>query len=364
MFDGIKTSGVYRVVEGDLQAVWRDKFGSISYYLKLMKEDPEKIKFEISASNNSELIKDSLKDSDVVTPPPTEATTTPMYKLALKDKIINNESKPLLTLFTSWTDNSDKYLVHNLTVQNWLSLRPYIIPVIFTNETEVADECRRMGWEVFPVRIAAADGIPVLKYMYQDVMGAFNTTFYAYSNGDILYTESLVDTLVGIFNSHVDLQAPVMLVGKRTNVVNVTESEGSSFENLTAVAKSRGGLFTGFAEDYFITTRVYPWKDIAEVVIGRRAYDNWLVWYARKQKQVVIDATSTLLAVHQTTVAGNYEGHGHKNGEYNHNLLVRTYKRIKYGAGLVDCAERHTKYEKDWSIIVASRAVPKHCSIA
>ena len=363
VFDGIKTSGVYRVVEGDLQAVWKDKFGSISYYLKLMKEDPEKIKFEISASNNSKPIQEQLNDLGVATPPPTEATTTPMYKLPLRDKIINNESIPLLTLFTSWTDNSDKYLVHNLTVHNWLSLRPYVIPVIFTNETEVADECRRMGWEVFPVRVAAADDIPVLKYMYQDVMEAFNTTFYAYSNGDILYTESLVDTLVGLVNSQISLQAPVLLVGKRTNVVNVTESEGSTFENLTAIAKGRGSLFTGYAEDYFITPRVYPWKDIAEVVIGRRAYDNWLVWYARKQKQVVIDATSTLLAVHQTTIAGNYEGHGHKNGEYNHKLLVKMYKRIKYGAGLVDCAERHTKYEKDWSIVIASRAVAKHCSI-
>ena len=367
VFDGIKTSGVYRVVEGDLQAVWKDKFGSISYYLKLMKEDPEKIKFEISASNTSKPTQQQANvipnQVGVATTPATEATTTAMLKSTLKEKIISNESIPLLTLFTSWNDNSDKYLVHNLTVRNWLSLSPFVIPVIFTNESDVADECRRMGWEVFPVRVAAADGIPVLKYMFQDVMEAFNTTFYAYSNGDILYTDGLIDTLVALVNSHIDIQTPVMLVGKRTNVDNVTESEGSSYENLTAIAKSRGKLFTGYAEDYFITPRVYPWKDIAEVVIGRRAYDNWLVYYARKQKQVVIDATSTLLAVHQTTVAGNFEGHGHKNGEYNHNLLVKMYKRIKYGAGLVDCAERHTKYEKDWSIVIFSRAVPKHCSI-
>ena len=198
--------------------------------------------------------------------------------------------------------------------------------------------------------------------MYLDVMENFNTTFYAYSNGDILYTDSLIKTLVALVNSAIDVNQPMMLVGKRTNVENVTESEGSSWKNLTTVAKSRGRLFTGDAEDYFITSPVYPWKDIAEVVIGRRAYDNWLVYFARKQKQIVIDATSTILAVHQTTVSGNFEGLGHKNWNYNHILLVKMYKRIKYGAGSVGCAERHTKYEKD-SLFIKSRSVPESCSI-
>lgn len=362
MFDGIKTSGVYRVVEGDLQAVWKDKFGSISYYLKLMKESNESIKFEISALKSTNAADSTSKQTQKPTTAPAEELSKTVLTKILKEKILRNESDPLLTLFTTWNDNPEKYLVHNLTVRNWLSLRPFVIPVIFTNETEVAEDCRRHGWEAFPVRVGAADGIPVLKYMYHDVMAAFNTTFYAYSNGDILYTMSLIETLVSLINSSVDLEKPVMLVGKRTNVNNVSESEGSYWDNLTAIAKSRGKLFTGYAEDYFITPRNYPWKNIAEVVIGRRAYDNWLVYYARKLKYTVIDATGTLLAVHQTTASGNFEGHGHKNRDYNHKLLVKLYKQIKYGAGLVDCAESHTKYEKE-RVVVAKRAVPRHCSV-
>ena len=241
LLKGIQTTGVYRVVEGDLLTIWKTNFGSMEYHLKINEKDPE-----ISASNSNEM--SSAED--------TEANA--MTKIVLKEKIINKESLPLLTLFTSWTDNSEKYLVHNLTVHNWMSLRPYVIPVIFTNETEVADECRRMGWEVFPVMVAAADGIPVLKYMYRDVMEAFNTTFYAYSNSDILYTDSLVDTLVALLNSNFNLQAPILLIGKRTNVNFVKEKEISSWKNLKTLAKSRGKLFVDYAEDYFITTRVYP----------------------------------------------------------------------------------------------------------
>ena len=359
VFDGLKVSGVYRVVEGDLQAVWKDKVGSISYYLKLMKEDPKRITLELSGAQPTQGVS-SLRPSTTTTEVPEDVSLSAI-KDTLKERILFNESEPLLTLFTSWNQNSEKYLVHNLTVKNWLSLHPFVIPVIFTNETEVADECRRQGWEVFPVRVAAADGIPVLKYMYQDVMAAFNTTFYAYCNGDILFTDNLVDTLISLTKS-IDIHKPSMIIGKRTNVDNVTEIEASNWGNLSAIAKSRGKLFTGYAEDYFITPRSYPWKDIAEVVIGRRAYDNWLVFYSRKQKHTVIDATQTLLAVHQTTKAGNFEGHGHKNRDYNDKLLVKLYKRVKYGAGLVDCSEHFTKYDKN-SIVFTNRGVPKHCKI-
>ena len=190
---------------------------------------------------------------------------------------------------------------------------------------------------------------------------AFNTTFYAYSNGDILYTDNLVHTLISLTHS-IDMHKPGMIIGKRTNVDNVTEKEASSWTNISAMAKSRGKLFIGIALDYFITTRIYPWKDIAEVVIGRIRNDNWLVFYSRKHNHTVIDATQTILAVHQTTKAGNFEGHGHKNSDYNNKKLAKLYKRFHYNTGSIDCSAHFTKYENDY-VIFTNRSVPQHCTI-
>ncbi|XP_045192229.2 uncharacterized protein LOC123548760 isoform X2 [Mercenaria mercenaria] len=362
-FDGMQNSAVFRVAEGDLQAVWKDKFGSVSYYLKLMEQSDKSLKIEVSAS-------DSKSTSATSRPPSTEAkqtkddsarvNTTLLEKL--KSEILSNNSEPLLTLFTSWKDSPEKYLVHNLTFYNWKALRPFVIPVIFTNESSVAEECTRNGWEARHISVAAADGIPVLKYMYKDVMDNYNSTFYAYSNGDILFTDTLINTLLYLRNSSLDLDKPVMMVGQRSNVDNVTESEGSTWGNITKIAKERGKLFTSWAEDYFITPRSFPWNDIAEVVIGRRAYDNWLVYNSRKSKHTVIDSTKTLLAVHQTTKAGSFEGHGHKNRDYNHNLLVKMYKRIKYNAGVIECVEKYTAYENG-IVVVKSRVVHKACAV-
>jgi hypothetical protein len=58
---------------------------------------------------------------------------------------------------------------------------------------------------------------------------------------------------------------------------------------------------------------IIPWKDCPEVVVGRVAYDNWLVLNANKRRHTTIDATRTLLALHQTTKKGNGEGRSHPN---------------------------------------------------
>ena len=305
-------------------------------------------------------------------------TVTILYsdiKMKLRERITDGKTEPLLTLFTTWNDSSEKFLVHNNTVQNWLSFRPFVIPVIFTNEASVASACRRNGWEVLPVRVTAADDVPVLKFMYIDAMKTYKSTFYAYSNSDILFTGALVDTLIGCaynlsdsmdaryslyaleYEMSLYAQQPTMIVGQRTNVVNVTKSESSTWTGITSVAK-KGELFSDNAEDYFITTRSYPWTDAAEVVIGRRAYDNWLVYNALKQKHIVIDGTSTILAVHQTTASGNFEGHKHRNKDYNADLLKQLYKNIIYTYGNTGCAKYETQY-RQVHVVVTNRNVTK-----
>ena len=219
-------------------------------------------------------------------------------KLKLKEDIISGKIEPLLTLFTTWNNNNEKDLVHNNTVKNWLLLRPFVIPVVFTNHTNIASECKRYGWDVFQVRVTAVDDVPVLKFMYLDAMKAYNTTYYAYSNSDILYSNNLVDTLIGcaytlsyflnitylngsfLYGKSVYAQQPTLIIDQRTNVQNVNKTEGSTWAAITSVARNRGGLFFVYAIDYFNTPKSYPWEDSAEVIVGKPSYDNWLIYNA------------------------------------------------------------------------------------
>jgi hypothetical protein len=45
---------------------------------------------------------------------------------------------------------------------------------------------------------------------------------------------------------------PMLIVGQRTNVKNVSEQQASTHENIMKISKT-GKLFTAWGEDYFIT---------------------------------------------------------------------------------------------------------------
>ncbi|XP_041348352.1 uncharacterized protein LOC121367948 [Gigantopelta aegis] len=271
------------------------------------------------------------------------------------------DKAPLLVLFSTWSDNMSGRIRDN-TCYNWRSLRPLVQPVLFTNSSSARRECEKNGWSVLPLRQTAAGGAPVLKVMFAEVLRRFNSTIYGFSNGDILFGENLLKTLVAVEETFGAEKRPLLLIGTRTNVVNVTSPEASSFSNLQVASKKRGKLFIHQSQDYFITNKAFPWSDIPGVVVGRRGYDNWIVINSILKQHTVIDATETILAVHQTTRKGIYEGHSRPYPDYNTKLLARYHKTIRYVAGSTRCAGIITKYSVKGNIFALKRnSVPKFC---
>ena len=242
-------------------------------------------------------------------------------------------------------------------------MKPFIIPVIFSDSEHVRTTCLSAGWEALPVSVSV-HGVPVLKYMYRDVKARFNSTFYAYSNGDILYTDSLIDTLLELVMLGVNLRKPLLIVGRRTNVLNVTTEEASSWEAIDNTANARGNLFSSDAEDYFITSDSFPWEAVDELIIGRPAYDNWLVLFSRGCGFRTIDVTRTVLAVHQTDFKGNSEGHGHSHRDYNKRLLIAAHGSVDFNAGRTDCLILYTRNTTQvFEVILKPESnVPYYCN--
>ena len=281
-----------------------------------------------------------------------------LYLNRVKDKLLGLfgyelREGPLMVLFTSWVTKEEKYVCHNNTLYNWNAFKPSVLPILFTNETLLAKEAVRKGWHVLPITATGTSfKLPVLRHMYMAVMKRFNATFYAYANSDILFTDSLLHTLKAFQNSSLSSKTPFLIVGRRTNVENVTSQEVKTWEQIKNTTLLRGKLFNPWGIDYFITSPDYPWSIIPDVVIGRVAYDNWMVWNARRLGFTTIDATNTLLAMHQTTKAGNKEGHNQKEKGYNNNVLAKVYKNIQYGGGLVTSTKYFTEHETEKESIV------------
>ena len=135
-----------------------------------------------------------------------------------------------------------------------------------------------------------------------------------------------------------------LVIGRRTNVVLVNHTLLYQPDHVTTTARERGQIFASDAEDYFfIAFNDFPWHIVADVVIGRPGYDNYLVELAIRQKVTVVDATSTLLAVHQTGSDGNKAGYRNRDSEFN----IGRIGEFNVNRGLTDSAQYVTKFTKD-----------------
>lgn len=211
----------------------------------------------------------------------------------------HNISGPILTIFTYWSKSNETDLLRNNTVRNWSLFSPYLYPILFTNDTGLERDVRAMGWDSLPI-IHAGKGVPVLKHMYLDAMKKIESPLYAFVNGDILFTQSLLETLVSVLQSDLYQNETVLVVGRRTNVLNVTRETTIDLKVLMNEAVKNDSVITFPGLDYLITSKTFPWRDMPEVVIGRDGFDN-LVVESKKRKIAVIGATKTLLAVQQMT---------------------------------------------------------------
>ncbi|XP_069134372.1 uncharacterized protein [Argopecten irradians] len=263
---------------------------------------------------------------------------------------------PLITLFTSWKTFPERYGVYNNTLRNWPSLRPYANIVLFTNDT-IQDEYQQLGWTVLPLKRSIKGGA-VLKYMFMEAMELYpNSKLFGFSNGDLLFTGSFIDTLQAITKSSSLVNKTYMVVGRRMDKTKITSEEARSWPSITKAGK-RGTLMPPtYGIDYFITTPNYHWRNVPEVQIGRYYYDNWIVYDARRNGCVVIDATKSLLAVHQDAPKAKGILYLDNNYSYINNTKSKLMK------GVVPCSGYYTIQRGATTHLETSKTLPRFCQI-
>ena len=256
-------------------------------------------------------------------------------------------SRPLITIFTTWpdSDNEEKRRIHNITLRNWSMFKPRLQIYVFTNSSVDKVLAESYKAKVFPILHHNGGGAPVLRWMFQQAKehSGGNSHFYGYVNSDILFTDMFIQTLDEI-SMRKNNSKPLLIVGRRTNVMDVTYEEADTFDDLSHAAAGRGEQFGTNAEDFFITNSAYPWKNMLDVVVGRLAYDNWIVAHSLCKLHVdVIDVSDTVLAVHQSTKAGgNFEGFKSEHAHYNNALFKVHGLNPTWENGFTTCAPERT----------------------
>ena len=280
--------------------------------------------------------------------------TNPTIYFLIQTKL---RDPPLLTIFTTFKDpkgvNATHHeFAHRLAVANWASFIPQIRPVLFASDLDsvLSKLAKESGWDVLPMVRMNSHKTPFLRDMYRDAFNRSNSTFYGFANGDLLFDNSLIRTLIVVRNNMNSIQNNVLMVGQRTNVFvhDYSTAAGSEFAktNLKDLSTSRGRFDCACAIDYFFlsrsTTCSLRWNDFADVVIGRARYDNYFLTQAINHGVHTIDVTKTCLAVHLKRNGSSGLGFGPGVQDYWYNEQV-IGKQFNYRNGSTTATELVTE---------------------
>ncbi|KAK3107810.1 hypothetical protein FSP39_022695 [Pinctada imbricata] len=257
---------------------------------------------------------------------------------------------PLATLFTTWNPAMQRPIVYSNTMRTWASMSARINNVVFTNDSKVSIAAKRHGWKNYSISNTACFGTPVLRTMFQEAIRKERSILYGYSNADILFNDGLIPTLEAITGSEEFDKGPILVVGKRidVNISKLHEPVVRTPREVNKLAK-HGALSWGFAGDYFFTNDLFPWEFIPDLVVGRPLVDNWLIWYARKVGAKIIDASASVLAVHQLANGlKRIKTLCNKAEAWKRHLLPN----LPIYQGLIECADYETRIDPQGQILI------------
>jgi hypothetical protein len=249
----------------------------------------------------------------------------------------------LITLFSAPKPFVDPHIniIQRNALGSWLQLAPDVEVLLIGDEEGMSEVAAEYGVEHLPQVVCSASGTPLISSIFQLARQHSDSPLLAYVNADILLLPDFVE-----MSRRVMRQADeFLLVGKRWDLdVTVPLAFGPRFaEQLRIDVRARGRLHPPAGSDYFIYPRGLFTK-IPDFAVGRAGWDNWMLYHAAAQPWPLIDATRSILVIHQnhdyTHLAGGVIHYDHEEtlhnvelagGEDHMYMLLDTQKELMNG---------------------------------
>jgi hypothetical protein len=224
------------------------------------------------------------------------------------------------------------------TLACWRALMPQSEVLLIGEEPGAADVAKELGVRLIPDVQRSEFGTPLLRSVFSTAEENASFPLLMYANADILFTGKLQDAARALTG----MRKPFLLVGRRwdTEIRERLDFSKPDWEpRLIDAAKARGKPGTKSALDYFLFPKG-AWggrtgfDEFPPLAIGRSAWDDWLVFWARARRMDVINGSDFILAVHQ-----NHDYSHHPQGQFGvvqgeeakRNFALASYERYLYG---------------------------------
>jgi hypothetical protein len=205
---------------------------------------------------------------------------------------------PIITIFTAPKPFTNPHisLIQRNAILSWLNLGDEVNVVMIGDEPGMAEFASEAGVLHLPQVARNPLGTPLVSSIFAMARQISISPLLAYSNADILLTPQFVNIASQVYCQVKEF----LIVGQRYDLIlqHALDFNLGWDIRLLADIQSRGRLHPPAGSDYFIFPRTC-FVDLPNFAIGRAGWDNWMIYYARTQHIPVVDATSSITAIHQ-----------------------------------------------------------------
>lgn len=184
-------------------------------------------------------------------------------------------------------------VIQRNAVGSWVRLADEVI--LFGDEEGIAEAARDLGARHVPEVARNQFGTPLLNDVFRKAELLSATPWLVYANGDIILCED--------FGRAVSLlpRRPCLLAGRRWDL-DVTEPIDFDQPNWSGALERRArdtGVLSGKKWVDYLAFRRGTLGEIPPFAVGRPAWDNWFLRHARATGAWLVDATPSVVAIHQ-----------------------------------------------------------------
>lgn len=183
-------------------------------------------------------------------------------------------------------------------IESWRSLGPDVQIVLIGDEEGVEEAARDAGVGHVGGLVRNHLGTPRLDSAFECAARVARWPLWCFVNADIVLLDDFpraIERVAAVFSNF-------LIIGESRDLAvpaGARVSDAAVRSQLRQRALDSGRLRGYAALDYFVFPKGL-FDPVPPFLIGRACFDNWLVWRARELRRPVVDATRSVVAVHQS----------------------------------------------------------------
>ena len=188
-------------------------------------------------------------------------------------------------------------IIQRNALKSWKLLDPDVQVILFGDDEGAAEACMEIGIRHEPHVERHESGVKRLDYMFARAQEISPHSHLCFSNCDIVLMQDFWKAV----KIACSWKKEFLLVGQRwdTDVTEPLEFGGEDWAGrLRQLALTIGFQQNAYWIDFFLFSRGL-YAGMPPLLVGHCYWDNWMIWKALSHRASVLDATQSVLAVHQ-----------------------------------------------------------------